>query len=73
MSKERVFVFRETERRANDNQRQRTLMYAFCESKITSIESQWGSQNCYLVVNGIEVQGSFDELVELLGQRVNMK
>ena len=73
MNKERVFVFRETERRANANQRQRTLMYAFAESKITSIESQWGSQNCYLVINGIEVEGSFDVFIELFGLRVDIK
>lgn len=73
MHKERIFVFRETERRANANQRQRTLMYAFAESKITSIESQWGSQNCYLVINGIEVEGSFDVFIELLGLRVDIK
>jgi hypothetical protein len=29
--------------------------------------------NCYLVVNGLEVEGSFDELVKTLGERVDIK
>jgi hypothetical protein len=69
--KERVFVFTEAERSMKD--RTRPFMYAFRESEINDVRSQWGSQNCYLVVNGIEVRGSFDELVETLGERVDIK
>jgi hypothetical protein len=48
-------------------------MYAFRESEIKEVRTQRGSQNCYLVVNGHEVNGSFDELVNLLGLRIDIK
>jgi hypothetical protein len=48
-------------------------MYALRESEIKEICTQRGSQNCYLVVNGIEVNGSFDDLVNLLGERIDVK
>jgi len=31
------------------------------------------SQCIYLVVNGLEVNGSFDDLVSLLGERIDIK
>ena len=68
---ERVFVFTETE--SSMKNRTRPFMYAFRESEIKEIRTQRGSQNCYLVVNGIEVDGSFDDLVNLLGERVDVK
>jgi hypothetical protein len=68
---ERVFVFTETESSMKD--RTRPLMYAFRESEIKEIRTQRGSQNCYLVVNDLEVNGSFDELVNILGERVDIK
>ena len=64
----RIFVFRET-----NNKQERPRLYAFPEKDIVKIESIWGSHNCYLVVNGIEVQGSFDELVSKLGERVDIQ
>ena len=57
----RIFVFRES-----NKIQERPRLYAFPEKDIVKIESIWGSHNCYLVVNGIEVQGSFDELVSKL-------
>ena len=71
---ERVFVFTETEKSLNKTRPLgRPLMYAFRESEIKSVHSQRGSQNCYLVVNGLEVSGSFDDLVNLLGERIDIK
>jgi hypothetical protein len=48
-------------------------MYAFRESEIKEVRTQRGSQNCYLIVNGHEVNGSFDDFVSLLGERVDVK
>jgi hypothetical protein len=66
----KVFVFTEKQVK-NDHSRPR--LYAFPEKDIVKIESIWGSHNCYLVVNGIEVEGSFDELVSKLGDRINIQ
>jgi len=63
----RVFVFRE---KCKDNVR--PILFAIPEDQIFSLESQWGSQNCYLKVNGILVQGSFDEVVSELGERIDV-
>jgi hypothetical protein len=68
---ERVFVFTETE--SSMKNRTRPLMYAFRESEIKEVRTQRGSQNCYLIVNGHEVNGSFDDFVSLLGERVDVK
>jgi hypothetical protein len=68
----RVFVFTES-KRSIDNSYQRPRIYAIRESEIKEVRSHWGSQNCYLVVNDIEVEGSFDELVSKLGERVDIK
>jgi hypothetical protein len=51
----------------------RPFMYAFRENEIKEVRTQSGSQNCYLVVNGLEVNGSFDDLVSLLGERIDIK
>jgi len=69
---ERVFVFTEelTDKQRKDYARPR--LWAIPESKIVSVESQRGSQNCYLVVNGIRVEGSFDKFVTTLGLRVDI-
>ena len=67
----KVFVFKEFKFNKTDEQYPR--LYAFPEKDIVKIESIWGSHNCYLVVNGIEVQGSFDELVSKLGDRINIE
>lgn len=66
--KKRVFVFREVNETSS-----RPYLHAFPEDKIHFAKSQWGSQNCYLIVNGIEVHGSFDKFVELLGERVDIE
>ena len=68
---ERVFVFTESERSMDS--RTRPYMYAFRESEIKEVRTQRGSQNCYLVVNGLEVNGSFDDFVNLLGERIDIK
>jgi hypothetical protein len=68
---ERVFVFTETE--SSMKNRTRPFMYAFRESEIKEVRTQRGSQNCYLIVNGHEVNGSFDDFVSLLGERVDVK
>ena len=70
---ERIFVFTETERTMKDKWATRPSMYAFRENEIKEIRTQRGSQNCYLIVNGFEVNGSFDDLVNLLGERVDIK
>ena len=68
---ERVFVFTEAE--SSMKNRNRPFIYAFRESEIKEIRTQRGSQNCYLEVNGHEVNGSFDDLVNLLGLRIDIK
>ena len=70
---ERVFVFTEAERSMKERWASRPFMYAFRESEIKDIRTQRGSQNCYLVVNNLEVNGSFDDLVNLLGERIDIK
>lgn len=65
--KKRIFVFK----KKNYNSGKRDSLYAVPEDLIQSIESQKGSENCYLKINEIEVQGSFDELLKLLGERVD--
>jgi len=70
---ERIFVFTESESSMKDKMKTRPIMYALRENEIKEIRTQRGSQNCYLVVNGFEVNGSFDDLVSLLGERVDIK
>ena len=70
---ERVFVFTESESSMKDKMKTRPIMYAFRENEIKEIRTQRGSQNCYLVVNGFEVNGSFDDLVNLLGLRIDIR
>lgn len=70
---ERIFVFTETERSMKGKMAARPFMYAYRESEIKEVRTQRGSQNCYLEVNGLEVNGSFDELVNLLGERIDIK
>ena len=70
---ERVFVFTEAESSMKNRMVSRPFMYALRESEIKWVQTQRGSQNCYLVVNGHEVNGSFDDLVSLLGERIDIK
>ena len=65
--KKRIFAFK----KKNYNSGKRDSLYAVPEDLIQSIESQKGSENCHLIVNGIQVQGSFDELLKTLGERVD--
>ena len=67
-NKQRIFVFKQPSDGKN-----RQMLYAFPEDKIVSVKSQWGSQNVYLEINGLEVQGSFDQFVSMLGERVDFK
>ena len=64
----RVFVFKEV-----SEPHVRPMLYAFPEDKIVSVKSQWGSQNVYLEINGLDVQGSFDQFVSMLGERVDVE
>lgn len=67
-NKQRVFVFKQPYDGKN-----RPMLYAFPEDKIVSVKSQWGSQNVYLEINGLQVQGSFDQFVSMLGERVDVE
>ena len=67
-NKQRVFVFKQPYDGKN-----RQMLYAFPEDKIVSVKSQWGSQNVYLEINGLDVQGSFDQFVSMLGERVDVE
>ena len=66
--KRRIFVFKENRPLVN-----RDLLLAIPEDQIHSIQSQKGSENCYLKVNGVEVHGSFEKLIDILGERVDIK
>lgn len=70
---ERVFVFTESQRSAGNSFRTaaRPRKYAFRETEIAEIYTQVGSERTYLVVNGVEVEGTFDDLVNLLGERID--
>lgn len=41
----------------------RPLIYAWPASAITSVQTLSGSENCYLLINGVEVEGSFETFV----------
>ena len=66
--KNKIFVFKETT--YNDG---RDYFLAIPQDHIHSIQTQKGSENCYLKVNGVEVYGSFEKLIEMLGERVDFK
>lgn len=67
---DRVFVFR---KKHKNEPYWRAELIAIPESKIQTIESQRGSENCYLVVNGIEMhQGSFDDLLKHFSERIDI-
>ena len=64
----KVFVFKTI---ANSRDGRRYLL-AIPEDQIAEIKSIVGGQNVYLVVNGQEVSGSFEKLVESLGHRIDI-
>jgi hypothetical protein len=64
----KVFVFK-TKEKSRDG---RSYLLAIPQDRITEIKSIVGGQNVYLVVNGQEVSGSFEELVESLGHRIDV-
>ena len=66
--KNKIFVFKETTYNGG-----RDYLLAIPEDHIHSIQTQKGSENCYLKVNGVEVHGSFEKLIEMLGERVDIK
>jgi hypothetical protein len=72
---ERIFVFIESQSSAQNSFRtsERPRKYAIRENEIKVVRTQVGSENAYLVVNDLEVEGTFDELVALLGERVDVK
>jgi hypothetical protein len=71
---ERIFVFTESKRSAQNSFRtsERPRKYAIRESEIKEIYTQVGSERVYLMVNGIEVEGTFDSLIRQLGERVDV-
>ena len=70
---ERIFVFTESKNSASNSFRgpARPRMYAIRESEIKMVRTQVGTVS--LVVNDLDVVGDFDELVALLGERVDVK
>jgi hypothetical protein len=70
---ERIFVFTESKQSAGNSFRgpDRPRKYAIRESEIKTIRTQVGTTS--LVVNDLDVVGDFDELVSLLGERVDIK
>ncbi len=70
---ERIFVFTESQRSAGNSFRgpDRPRMYAIRESEIKMVRTQVGTVS--LVVNDLDVVGDFDQLVALLGERVDVK
>ena len=71
----RIFVFTESKRSTQNSFRtvERPRKYAIPENEIKMVVTQLGSKRVYLVVNDLEVEGTFDELVALLGERVDIK
>lgn len=67
MSK-RIFVFRGK----TSNKYERPFLYAIREDEIFELKSQLGSQHVYLQVNGIEMDASFEEVVNKLGERIDI-
>jgi hypothetical protein len=70
---ERIFVFTESPRSAGNSFRGTASprMYAIRESEIKMVRTQVGTVS--LVVNDLDVVGDFDQLVALLGERVDVK
>lgn len=64
----RVFVFEQPVTTKGE----RPQLIAFPEDKIQFFESQRGSENCFLSINGLTVVGSFDDLVKQLGTRIDL-
>jgi hypothetical protein len=69
LNNKKVFVFK-TKKKSKDG---RNYLLAIPEDQITEIKSIVGGQLVYLVVNGQEVSGSFEELVESLGHRIDVR
>ena len=70
---ERIFIFTESPRSAGNSFRGAASprMYAIRESEIKMVRTQVGTTS--LVVNDLDVVGDFDQLVALLGERVDVK
>ena len=70
---ERIFVFTESKSSARNSFRgpDRPRKYAIRESEIKVVRTQVDTVS--LVVNDLDVVGDFDELVALLGERVDVK
>ena len=67
-TKQPVYVFKQ-KKKSGDG---RDHLLAIPEDQIQSVETIFGSHNVYLKVNDFELRGSFDELVQRLGERVNI-
>jgi hypothetical protein len=70
---ERIFVFTESKNSASNSFRgpARPRRYAIRESEIKVVRTQVDTVS--LVVNDLDVVGDFDELVALLGERVDIR
>jgi len=70
---ERIFIFTESKHSAGNSFRgpDRPRMYAIRESEIKLVRTQVGTVS--LVVNDLDVVGDFDQLVALLGERVDVR
>lgn len=70
---ERIFVFTESQRSAKNSFRgaAHPRKYAILESEIKMVRTQVDTVS--LVVNDLDVEGDFDQLVALLGERVDVK
>lgn len=65
---QRIFVFK-TEKVTSDG---RPYLLAIPENQITELRSVVGAHNVQLVVNGVPVTASFYDLINALGERVDM-
>ena len=66
---ERIFVFK----RSAKNEGDRPWLIAIPESKILTMETQLGSENCCLIVNGYSTTSSFNSLISAIGERVSIE
>jgi hypothetical protein len=65
---QRIFVFK-AEKVTSDG---RPCLLAIPENQITELRSVVGAHNVQLAVNGVLVTASFNDLIDALGERVDM-
>jgi hypothetical protein len=67
--KPRLFVFTQ-KKKITDG---RNFIVAIPEDKIEKIQTIHGSHNIYMIVNDIEVEGSFEDFIQEFGSPCNIK